>query len=835
MSTYVSRDMQVTLPVLEAADDGRPKALQIETASIIARNIPLHRILGDSSFEEALVVLRQGWLLKSQDTPQFPHYEHDLQALPKRLQELLQHKMRTGRRRGERDASSDSCSSNGGGVGRNKSAASLTPEVTMSEIEGWHVSTSCVHVAFVSQLTHKATLHTTTFINDFPVHLWLFLPPPSLNVLPHPSSTPHSSDLSPSTPHVYQTTPSTPHTSQPPLSTPPPSQPTPSTPHPSLPTPSTPNHSQPTPSTPNHSQPISSSSHSYATNEDASTKDLRVSFLAHIPTPMHVEIERLQLLFLLRLKDSLTAFKTSLMRFLDPYTFSPELKQTLEAHRHANKDTDSDADLPMQSASISGLVSLSCVEASLLLPSLYSSRPSRATNTDIGTGSSSSCNVTKKEVEQWEEPLPPHAPNAANEINFTCSEAEVEDRCSLSMPGGRSSTCSGTSSNLLLEEQRKSPSSAHLSLSNSFSSVSSLVPTSDLTSATSQSSLPGDTGGDSLQGHTHHKTSEIGSADRLTFIPPAHSLSGHRISSMSEQIDAETVTYPHLHCENKLVKGDLDTSPMDSRTSTFTTNKLNLSSEDESVSSSYTRPQLQITLTSTSQDTLPPVTSPPVPTLSSSTSSLLTPTSACRQKSPTPLRTIPRFVLHTQLRHLCALVNVDSEAITFRLSVETVNVRELTSNEYQGMQEILRKKGTWKATPPGQPPSIKARLEMGKKVQRFFPPDCHNVPDVIMIAIVEGLDLSLLVSNMAIVKDFFDDEYETVKPIPLHVKVAGTRTVMLDDVSHGADHPQSMVVAVDHLEIHRGRELVPEMDIFREYVTRYSINNFILIYYTCGM
>lgn len=151
-----------------------------------------------------------------------------------------------------------------------------------------------------------------------------------------------------------------------------------------------------------------------------------------------------------------------------------------------------------------------------------------------------------------------------------------------------------------------------------------------------------------------------------------------------------------------------------------------------------------------------------------------------------------------------------------RASADTISLRELTTREYQGMKELQGKKRSNTMSPPANPvPTIKARFELGDQVERFYPAsDCPQ--DVILIAKLEGLDLSLLLPNVTIMKDFFDDEFESLVPLPIHLKVGTTRAVLVEDLSHGADHVQSMSVGVEQLEVHRGRELRQGVDIFLE-------------------
>ena len=124
----------------------------------------------------------------------------------------------------------------------------------LNRTEGYHIHTSCVQLAFVDSYTHQATLRTTSFVDDFPIHVWVFIPPSLLdkslaNQEPALSSVPGAT-------------------------------------------------------------PTMGGAH----NEKV--HDAMISFIAHAPQPIKAKLERLQLLFIMRLKDSFTDFKNSLMKFL---------------------------------------------------------------------------------------------------------------------------------------------------------------------------------------------------------------------------------------------------------------------------------------------------------------------------------------------------------------------------------------------------------------------------------------------------------------------------------------------------------------------------------------
>ena len=672
-----------------------------------------------------------------------------------------------------------------------------------------------MQVSFVSTLTHHATLYTTPLINDFPVNAWVFMPPSSLDA-----------DL---------------HTPNPP--------------------------SGPSPS--DSPQTLSDGV------GDTTCKDPRLSFVVHIATPMRVEIARLQLLFLMRLKDSLTAFKSSLMRFLDPEALSPDLKDTLEARSSSKNQTDN--------VSIAGCVAISSVEASLLLPSLYTSRPSQATNTDSNYS-------TSPNPGNGERPSSNHTQFPNINLTYTVQDEDSESLSAAQL--SRSSSHNNLTGSINTDDHsRTTPNSAHLSASTSLGSLSTTG--SDQQGPSNQATLTSSLGRRGsvesigaggrtpspsgslaslpviLEDDCTGDTSEVQARTGLSHMPPARSVSAvdlplqERLTASGSSFtasgspDAKAALFPAQPpgensspgklSDDEFVVVNKDTSAVHpapsnhqqqqslfppscppprrppppprppgivSRSPGHATTALdsNVPRDHHSVASvddSSTTDHIS----NTSH------TSPTNPPSISSKSSLLSRTSQRRQKTPAPLRSVPKFILHAEVRHICVLPNIRSGAITARVAVDSISVRELTGEEYEGMKEMAKKQKR-DVAPAGQSPAIKARLEVGSQVMRFYPADCSDYHDSIVLASAEGLDLSLLLPNIAVLKDFFDDEFQAEKPLPLHVKVAGTRAVLMESIEHGADHIQSIMVGVDQLELHKGRELAPGLDIFREDINR---------------
>ena len=702
----------MSLPLPEAADDGRPKALQIETAAIKVKNCPVNELRVDPVFADAVQAVKEGWLFRSQESGQFPHYQGDLRALPIRLQELLNQEVRVGRRRGE-CGSEDSCET---------SATALAPEdnrAEMASFEGWYVTTNCVHVAFANSYSHKATLQTKTFVDDFPVHMWLFLPP------------------------------SSPDTSLPPS--------------PSI---------QPT----------------------SLLQDPKFSFIAHIPAVVKAELERLQLLFIMRLKDSFTAFKTSLMKFLDPDTFAPHLKETLAAHRLANRDADMEPATPP--TTISGCVVLDRLEASILLPTLHNPKTSQDAES------------AHKEIFTEQPPAGRH-PSPPPPVHIS---PVLEESVTTGIPPSPTQTPSP-----VLDQSDVSLTSSSNSLTPSLLSLTG-------SSSPSLTSLPVIV--ETAPPHrprTHASTSDI--VARQDRIMPARSHSAVELHPLQETTPLRETT----PLQEQVTPPEQLTTPLSEQGTPLQLSREDITCTSEEdfvlIKSPGNKPVIEAVLieqassilTNLSTDGSTLAAPPPSslsPSIRSTSPSPSDRSSASRRvKTPPPLRTVPQFVLHTQVGNILALPNIKTGEIAAKVSTGTIALRELSTTEYEGMKEL---RSSTAPSPAPSAPTIKARLEVGDQVGRFYPPECAEEQDIIVIAKAEGLDISLLLPNITIMKDFFDDEYETLLPVPIHMKVGSTRAVLLEDLTHSADHVQSMSVGVEQLEVHRGRELRPEADIFLE-------------------
>ena len=243
-----------------------------------------------------------------------------------------------------------------------------------------------------------------------------------------------------------------------------------------------------------------------------------------------------------------------------------------------------------------------------------------------------------------------------------------------------------------------------------------------------------------------------------------------------------------------------------------------LDSEEPLSTSITSSPVRQLTKTQSAASLLNPKQLPSSSSRRSSRSSL----SSRRLKVQSPPKLEPLYNLVIKVGGICALPNIQAKEISVRASVDDVKLEEVEIAESAGnnsQRQTPKRQNFKKIESPSStevvPPKVKARIVIGDKVKKLFPDDASN-QDIVLIGKANDLDVSLLLPNALIMKDFFDDEYEAENPVPMHLRIENTRVVLMEEASHGPDHIKTMRLAVDRTDIHRGRKLREGVDVFLE-------------------
>ena len=193
----------------------------------------------------------------------------------------------------------------------------------------------------------------------------------------------------------------------------------------------------------------------------------------------------------------------------------------------------------------------------------------------------------------------------------------------------------------------------------------------------------------------------------------------------------------------------------------------------------------------------------------STASSFRSTSSAKREKLPPLMHNEPQYVLRVNVGGLCLLPNIQASDISLRASVNRVTLREIRASELTEEGEREGERGGEEGISESAP-VIRVRLEVGAQVERFnLQPSSvnHKEQDAVIMLALNGLAAELLLSNATVLKDFFDDEYESDSPIPIQLRIENTTISLRESLDHTTETDSTTNVRIKSAEIHRGKKI----------------------------
>ena len=167
----------------------------------------------------------------------------------------------------------------------------------------------------------------------------------------------------------------------------------------------------------------------------------------------------------------------------------------------------------------------------------------------------------------------------------------------------------------------------------------------------------------------------------------------------------------------------------------------------------------------------------------------------------------PEYILYASTGCVRLQAIVSSQGIALCAAVDSVEIEELKEGEIRERKAAEDKKRKRQKTPPVQYclPVIKARVELGQSVKEYFSHiELSRQPEGVVFLKVSGLQPSLCIKNAMFIKEFFNDEMESDSPLPLQIRVMETQVLIKDIVGASLNAPRNMTVNIPDLFINRG-------------------------------
>ena len=184
-----------------------------------------------------------------------------------------------------------------------------------------------------------------------------------------------------------------------------------------------------------------------------------------------------------------------------------------------------------------------------------------------------------------------------------------------------------------------------------------------------------------------------------------------------------------------------------------------------------------------------------------------------------PVEEATQWQLQISAHSICAIPIVNPSGLIFKLCAGRIDLSEEQVAPVSGSAETLPHKDAKSGDPDATDdydshPSVRGRIELGPQIYKYYPTlEELHIPCVVQLH-VNGVNASLLLPLMENLANMFEDELQSSIPVPLYIVLEGNQFIMLQSPDGRAEDFNTLNVSVNKVCIQRGPE-VPKLAVWK--------------------
>lgn len=185
------------------------------------------------------------------------------------------------------------------------------------------------------------------------------------------------------------------------------------------------------------------------------------------------------------------------------------------------------------------------------------------------------------------------------------------------------------------------------------------------------------------------------------------------------------------------------------------------------------------------------------------------------QGSTVPAAKEVHWELQVSAFNICAVPIVNPTGLTAKLSAGRIDLKEIPMTSSASTEILSPKTKSGDASEDYDlHPSVRGRIELGPRIYKYYPTlEELHIPCVVQLH-VNGVNASLLISLMENLALMFEDEIKASIPVPLYIILEGNQFRIMESADGHAEDFSTLNVSVDKVCIQRGPE-VPKLAVWK--------------------